>query len=283
MPEATYAALAEAMGRPAPFSVVTTDTLWTDEHISAQMLRYHLQPDDAAASRPGTFIERSLDWITERFRLAPGQRVVDFGCGPGLYTTGFARRGAAVTGIDFSLRSLDHARGSAAAAGLDIDYVHADYVGYRPRGNADLVTLIYCDLCPLPPDSRHRLLCTFRDLIADGGHLLLDVVSLVALASKEETILFDERLLDGFWAAGPYYGVMRSFRYDDERIGLDHYTIFEPERRWEIYNWLQYFSPESLQAEFAAAGLRIIETCANVCGDPYDANGEEFAVIAVAN
>ena len=143
-----------------------------------------------------------------------------------------------------------------------------------------LVTLIYCDLCPLAPDDRHALLCRFRSLISGGGHLLLDVVSRVAFARKKETLLFAERLMDGFWSAGPYFGLLRSFRYDDD-IGLDLYTIFEPERRWEVYNWLQYFSPAKLETEFADAGLRIVETLGNVCGDPYDEEAEEFAVIAV--
>lgn len=156
-----------------------------------------------------------------------------------------------------------------------------DYRSYRAAGVADLVTLIYCDLCPLAPADRHALLCTFRDLISGGGHLLLDVVSRAAFAKKQATTLFAEQLMDGFWSAEPYFGLLRSFRYDDDDIGLDRYTIFEPERSWEVYNWLQYFSPADLETEFAAAGLRIAATFANVCGDPYDSTAEEFAVIAV--
>ena len=31
-------------GRPEPFSDYTTPELWDDEHISEQMLRFHLDP-----------------------------------------------------------------------------------------------------------------------------------------------------------------------------------------------------------------------------------------------
>ena len=103
----TYSALQAATTRPEPFSVWTTDTLWTDEHISAQMLRSHLDPDADGASRAHPAIKRSLDWIVKRFDLGPGKRVIDFGCGPGLHTTGLAECGVAVTGIDFSRRSLE--------------------------------------------------------------------------------------------------------------------------------------------------------------------------------
>ena len=282
MTDPTYADLHEAHTRPVPFSVYTTDRLWTDEHISAQMLNFHLDPDLVAASRPAATISRSIDWMAQRFDLGPGKRVIDFGCGPGLYTTPFAQLGAAVTGIDFSQRSLAHARSTAAVAGLSIDYVEADYRQYRATGPADLVTLIYCDFCALPPTDRHGLLCSIHDLLADGGHLVLDVASTSAFAVRQETVLFCERLLDGFWAAGPYYGLMRTFLYDDEFIGLDRYTIWQPEQRWEVYNWMQYFTPETLAAEFAAAGLRMVETIGDVCGNTYDAEAEEFAVVATA-
>ena len=113
--------------------------------------------------------------------------------------------------------------------------------------------------------------------------MLLDASSLAAFEAKREAVLFAERLFDGFWAAGPYFGLQYSFRYEEDRVGLDHYTIFEPQRRWEVYNWLQYFDPDSLQRELAAAGLRVVELFANVCGDPYDDDAMDLAIVAVAD
>ena len=43
--------------RPKPFSKYTAVELWCDEHISAQMLACHLNPDIDPASRNHTFIE----------------------------------------------------------------------------------------------------------------------------------------------------------------------------------------------------------------------------------
>ncbi len=283
MNDPVYASLHAACSRPAPFSRITTDTLWTDEHISAQMLRLHLDPDEHKASRPRAFVERSLEWISRRFELGPGQRVIDFGCGPGLYTTGFARCGATVAGIDFSRRSLEHARGVATEESLEIEYIEADYRQFRPPGKADLVTLIYQDYCALAPDDRHNLLVGFRELIADRGHLLLDAAALTAFEARHEMVLFGERFMDGFWSAGPYFGLQCSLRYEPEHVSLDHFTIFEPERRWEVYNWMQYFEPDSLQRELEAAGLRVLEVFANVCGDPYDDAAADLAMIAVAD
>ncbi len=92
--------------KPEPFAAYTTETLWNDPHISAQMLHFHLDENVDAASRNHDFIKRSTHWITDHFSVGKRTHVCDFGCGPGLYTLGLARSGADVTGVDFSKRSI---------------------------------------------------------------------------------------------------------------------------------------------------------------------------------
>jgi 2-polyprenyl-3-methyl-5-hydroxy-6-metoxy-1,4-benzoquinol methylase len=121
-----YLALEEINRRPAPFERYTAADLWTDEHISSRMLDYHLNGSVDIASRNTRFMDRSAAWLASRFVLAEGKAVADFGCGPGLYTARFAASGAFVTGVDFSERSLRHARESARREGLSIDYVCGD-------------------------------------------------------------------------------------------------------------------------------------------------------------
>ena len=116
--------LEQVHARPRPFETYTTKTLWTDEHISARMLEFHLNPESDAASRRPQFITASLDWIGRRFEIGEGKSVADFGCGPGRYTTGLAARGASVTGIDFSEGSIAYAREQARQWNLQIDYLH---------------------------------------------------------------------------------------------------------------------------------------------------------------
>ena len=47
-----------------------------------------------------------------------------------------------------------------------------------------------------------------------------------------------------------------------------------------VYNWFQYFSVESLQREFAAAGFSVEATLGSVAGDPFQSDNDEFAVVA---
>jgi SAM-dependent methyltransferase len=272
--------LRRAALRPQPFATYTADTLWTDEHISSKMLEYHLNPDVGLASRKAAFIDASVEWICERFGLGDGTSVADFGCGPGLYASRFAERGSNVTGIDFSRRSIEYARGEAAKRGLPIEYVLADYLEFETEARFDLITMIFCDFCALSPRQRAALLARFRSFLKNDGSLLMDVSSLAAFGKWTESNAFGRRMMNGFWAPGDYYGFRASFKYERERVTLDKYTIVEPERRWEVYNWLQYFNIEALRSEFSDAGLSIVETYSDVAGRPYDAEEDQFAVVA---
>ena len=46
-----------------------------------------------------------------------------------------------------------------------------------------------------------------------------------------------------------------------------------------MYNWLQYFTPQSLEHEAHAAGLKVDAVYADVAGNQYDSKAAEFAVV----
>ncbi len=274
-----FSALESVIKKPSPFSVYTAKELWTDEHTSEQMLAYHLNSEIDLSSRRTSFIDDSVHWMTECFDLSESSRIIDFGCGPGLYTSRFARLGAEVFGIDFSSRSIAYAREFAAQNGLEISYTEADYLEYQPEGEFDLITMIMCDYCALSPTQRAAMLVKFNELLLDGGRIVLDVYSLNAFADKKEESIYEKNQLNGFWSAEPYYGFVSSFKYDQEMVSLDKYTIIERNRQREVFNWLQYFTLESLEQEASAAGLEIDEVYGDVAGKQYDSGAMEFAVV----
>lgn len=275
-----YDELQRIVERPAPFSRYTAEDLWTDEHTSAQMLAHHLDPIDDAASRNAAFIDRSVAWIAARFGVGAETRIADLGCGPGLYANRLARLGARVTGVDFSSRSLAHARGVAAEEGLPARYILQNYLEYRTEERYDLVMLIYCDYVVLSPAQRRTLHGVFRSILAPGGALLLDVHSLALFDARREGVRFTPHPDGGFWAPGPYHEFCQTCKYEADKIVLDKYTIVEPHRTRTVYNWFQHFTPEGLAAELAEGGLIVEETLGDVAGSPYDPAAHDLAVIA---
>jgi 2-polyprenyl-3-methyl-5-hydroxy-6-metoxy-1,4-benzoquinol methylase len=275
-----YRHLREINHRPRPFEHYSAAELWTDEHTSSEMLAYHLDGSVDVSSRKTEFIDRSAAWIISRFGLGEGKSVADFGCGPGMYTTRFAASGAAATGIDFSERSINHARKESQRLGLSIEHVYADYLKYRSDKRFDLITMIMCDFCALSPIQRRTVLDTFFAHLKPGGAVLLDVYSLRAFEQREEVAIYAANLLDGFWSSDPYYGFLNTFKYESEKVMLDKYTIVEEARTRFVYNWLQYFDRESLRKEVETVGLTVDEFLGDVAGADYDPVSSEFAVIA---
>ncbi|NDV24654.1 class I SAM-dependent methyltransferase [Desulfovibrio sp. JC022] len=272
--------LLDINSRPLPFEFYTASDLWTDEHISKQMLKYHLNPDVDAASRNSQFIAESSEWIINRFDLVSGKRVADFGCGPGLYTTAFAQGGASVTGIDFSTNSIGYAREQAGNKNLEIKYIDTDYLKFNTDKRFNLITMIMCDFCALSPAQRRIMLHKFHSLLKPGGSVLLDVFSLNAFNCLSEEHVFEPNLMDGFWSSGDYFGFMNRFKYESEKVVLEKYNIIEAERTRTIYNWLQYFSPNDLEAEFLNCGFSKIELLGNVAGNKYQSESNEFSIVA---
>jgi len=272
--------LKEINSRPAPFQFYTADELWTNEHTSKQMLEYHLNDHVDLSSRNKEFIEQSVKWIISKFEIDKTTEIADFGCGPGLYTTRLAERGARVTGIDFSQNSLNYAKQVAANKGLSINYILSNYLEFETTDRFDLIMMIMCDFCVLSPAQRKKMLSKFNLLLKTEGSVLLDVYSLNSFNQKEESAIYELNQLNGFWSPEDYYGFVNTFKYEKEKVTLDKYTIIEKSRKREVYNWLQYFSEDSLKNEFEENGFKIIELYSDVAGKTLDSESTEFAIVA---
>ena len=276
-----FQALQEINSRPAPFEFYTAADLWADAHTSTQMLDYHLNESVDMSSRNKNFIDRSVKWIVSRFEVDENTHIADFGCGPGLYTQRLAEHGAVVTGIDFSENSIRHAAQAAARKGLEINYVMMNYLDFDTKDRFDLITMIMCDFCALSPDQRKTMLSKFRSLLKPEGSLLLDVYSLNSFNQREESAAYEFNQLNGFWSPDDYYCFVNTFKYDDEHVILDKYTVIEEKRKRTVYNWLQYFSEVSLRNEFEENGFSVEALYSDVAGKPLASDSPEIAIVAM--
>jgi len=266
--------------RPKPFQFYTASDLWTDEHTSKQMLSYHLNEAIDVSSRNAEFINRSVEWIISKFKISKDSNIADFGCGPGLYATLLAKLGVNVTGIDFSERSIEYAKKVAIREELNISYVNQNYLEFETEDRFDLVLMIMCDFCALSPKQRKGILNKFHKILKPRGSVLLDVYSLSAFDQREEGAAYEVNQLNSFWSPNKYYGFLNTFKYNEEKVALDKYTIVESDRTRQVYNWLQHFAPDDLENEFVEAGFLVKELHSDVAGTPYDRESNEFAVIA---
>ena len=163
---------------------------------------------------------------------------------------------------------------------MKIEHIIQDYLEFETERRFDLVTMIMCDFCALSPVQREEMLSKFYRILKPSGAVLLDVYSLNAFNQREEVATYEKNLLNGLWSQDDYYCFLDTFKYDEEKVVLDKYTIIEESRTRTVYNWLQYFSCESLGQEFEKRGFKVEEYYADVAGTPYDTESMEIAVVA---
>ena len=149
-----YRKIVETIGSKPSAYETTGIPFWDDEHISKSMLALHLDPDVESASRTHGFMDRSVDWIVSLLGRRDG-KILDLGCGPGMYAKRFADKGFSITGIDFSRRSIAYA--SEHFGDEKNEFIYQDYLTIDYDEEYDLAVLIYCDFGVLSPENRIAL------------------------------------------------------------------------------------------------------------------------------
>lgn len=154
---------------------------WNDPEFSRRMLREHLSQAHDSASRRAEIIDQHVAWIHGTVLAGKPARILDLGCGPGLYSNRLASLGHSCVGIDFAPASIAYARKQAEREGLDCRYEledirTADYgLGYG------LVMLIFGEFNVFQPSDARAILCKAREALTDTGLLLLEPHTFAAI------------------------------------------------------------------------------------------------------
>ena len=279
--------LKDLMKKPAPYEP-GEPLFWDDPHISGEMLKAHLDPETDAASRKPETIDRICDWLIEHFGLKPGDRVLDLGCGPGLYTVRLAKRGLKVTGIDYSRRSIEYARHAAAEQGLDIEYRYQDYLAqdYLPSDSSerfDLAIMVYCDFPVLSDEKQGILLGRVARALKPGGKFAFDVFTPEYPSYKETSSWSLSGASGGFWSADPYLTLFRKFHYPETDTWVDQYLIVREDLSVKVYrNWDRVYTPESIRRALAAHEFTVNEVWGGLTGAELGPGAQILGVVASA-
>jgi SAM-dependent methyltransferase len=174
---------------------------WDDPVFSERMLKEHLDQSHGAASRRLPEIRGQVQVMENWLGLAPGARLLDVTCGPGLYAAEFAHRGIEVTGIDFSPASIRHARDLCRALPCEFilgDVREMDFAGQR----FDAAIYLYGQFTVLQPAESLDVLKRIRATLRPGGRLLLEILDDNKFDKKDDTWWYTDA--GGLWGDFPY-------------------------------------------------------------------------------
>jgi len=257
-----------------------TAVMWTDPYISQRLLEMHLNPDHDMASRSSEKIDIVIRRVLD-IAGRTGMKILDLGCGPGLYTEKLVERGHRVTGIDFSQHSIQYANRSAGEKKLDIQYIQGNYLEIDIGNSYDLVILIYLDFCVMIPEERDLLLKKIYHALKPGGLFIFDVVNERNLKRKIPLPSWDvqER---GFWKNEPYIALNHGYHYPEARVWANHHIIIGEDDTVNSYIfWNHYYGKKDLISILEKTGFVNIENHEKVLPETEDYwNGENVTFYA---
>ncbi|HXZ99996.1 MAG TPA: methyltransferase domain-containing protein [Candidatus Binatia bacterium] len=160
---------------PLPFDPAA-ELDWSDPTFSRRLLGEHLDQSHDGASRRQAVVDRHV----RRLRMLlppPPARILDAGCGPGLYAIRLARLGYTVDGVDVGPAVIAHARREARREGLrHLARFWVQDIRDLPRSDGyDAILLIYYVLENLPVRSQVAGLRRLAGSLRPGGRMIVEL------------------------------------------------------------------------------------------------------------
>lgn len=214
---------------------------------------------------------REVDFLIEELGLPAGGAILDVGCGTGRHAVELARRGYAVTGLDLSKEMLARAAAAADAAGVRVEWVHADAARFTLPNKFDAAVCLCEGAFGLlggqddPLEQPLAILSNMAACLKPGAKVLLTVLNATAMIRKFQ----NEDVAAGRF--DPATLVVKSEAPPGE--GLQSIAVRE---RW--------FVPSELVLMCRMAGLTVLNAWGGTAGNwgrrPLDL--DEFEIMIVA-
>lgn len=247
---------------PAPIPWDEGDNIpWNEPGFSHRMLQEHLSQAHDAASRRFTRIDQQVDWIC-RFLLGkkPG-RILDLGCGPGLYTERLARHGHTCVGIDYSPASINYARQVAQREALACTYLNQDLRQADFGTDFDLTMQIFGEFNVFCLEDACSILVKARHALEPDGRLLLEVHSFDTLYRMGHAPAVWYTAPQGLFADQPHLLLEESFWDADSQAVTKRYFLVDAAtgsvRRYAAS--YQAYSVEGYRTLLAKTGFAVID------------------------
>ena len=254
---------------------------WHDLAFSTRMLREHLSQAHDAASRRHAIIDRHVAWIHEVLLAGQTTRILDLGCGPGLYTSRLARLGHACIGIDYSPASIHYAQEQAEQEKLTCQYELRDIrLGNYGQGYG-LAMLIFGELNVFPREIAMSILRKMYEALGADGVLLLEPHTYEAVwkMGKRGQSWYTAR--KGVFGDAPYLCLTEHFWHESVcATTTRHYVIDAAGELTRYAQTMQAYTDDGYRELLAACGFKRIDSYPSLAGEDGPAQEGLHAIVA---
>ncbi|NTU64665.1 MAG: class I SAM-dependent methyltransferase [Chloroflexi bacterium] len=255
---------------------------WNDPDFSRRMLREHLSQAHDAASRRSIIIDEHVDWIHRAVLHNRSSRVLDLGCGPGLYSSRLAQRGHTCVGIDFGPASIEYARDFAQAQQLACEYHLADVRDAEYGAGYDLAMFVFGESNVFRPEDLQRILSKAYAALNDGGHILLEVHTLEVVQRLGHQRATWYSLQQGLFSDRPHLVLFESFWDEAQRVAIERFYIVDAETAevTQHSSSMQAYTDEQYRYALQIAGFMDITFYPSLIGAPDERQPDLIAIVA---
>ncbi|MGM0867605.1 MAG: class I SAM-dependent methyltransferase [Bacillota bacterium] len=270
--------LLEIAKNPEPFEEGTQE-IWLDPDRADLVLKSHLDENIPGGSRDSRFINETIDFINKIAPLEKYKKVIDLGCGPGLYSQNLAKKGYDVVGVDFNQKSIEYAISEAQKKDLSIDYRNEDITKLEIENEFDLALLIYQIYGVFSQENRKKILSNIHRGLRPGGLVLLDVLSETSYEKFEQNLMWRLSGKGDLFSDKEHLTLYASLKYPNKVTLAKNVIVFDDGKLVNYNYWNQTFSIEDLEKEVNDVGFTLKQVYANVNGGDYVNNSDFFAAV----
>ncbi len=200
---------------------------WQEPGFSERMLQEHLSQDHDMASPRTEKIEKHVDWIHTKLLSQRPSRILDLGCGPGLYTNRLARLGHQCVGIDVSPASITYARQHAEKESLRCTYMEQDMRDAQWGTTFNLVMMLHGEFNTFRPTDARKILRQAHAALAGGGLLLVAVATFAGMESTQPESRSWSCARAGLFSAEPHLCLEEVFWDRARKTKTECYVIID--------------------------------------------------------
>lgn len=221
------------------------NSIWTDEHISKELLKCHLDDSTDGASRRLEKRNKILDFINRS--IGKNSKILDLGCGPGLLDFELSKSGHDILGIDFNIESINYAVKNKKSN--NIRYKYENYLKIKFPEKYDTVIMIYCDFGALIPSEQKVLLKSIYNSLKSDGVFIFDIFKPDLKTLKKEVNCWSISGGNDFWCKNPYLFLQEVKTFDEASAIGERYFVIDQKKHniKEFILWNQYYTVESIK------------------------------------
>ncbi|WP_140918469.1 class I SAM-dependent methyltransferase [Limnobaculum xujianqingii] len=222
---------------------------WNDPAFSQRMLENHLSQQHDWASRRLMIIKQQVEWISQQLPDKQA-KILDLGCGPGLYTGMLAELGYHCVGVDFSPASIAYATEQAKKQQMDVEYVLADIRDYQSEHKFDLIMLTFGEFNVFTPADAEQILANASSLLSNNGILVIEVHTYDEVRRQGESLSSWQSYETGLFSSNPHLLLQENY-WDQQQatattrylvIGAQQADVLEYGATMQAYTESQYLS-----------------------------------------